>query len=131
MNERRLTSRSKNKVMKMKTNAVTVKAGQTFELPLVISKSGTTVHWVFHSKGYDIRFGIAKSPAGPSREYFVGNNVYPPDAPQQGKVVFDDVGEYFLVWDNTYSWFHEKNVVYSVEIVLPDLTLDERVECAR
>lgn len=56
---------------------------------------------------------------------------YPPDTPQQGKVVFEEVGEYFLVWDNTYSWFHEKNVVYSVDIVLPELTLDEKVACAR
>ena len=117
--------------MKMKTNSVTVKAGQTFELPLVITKPGTTVHWVFHSKGYDIRFGIAKTNSTTNREYFVSNSVYPADTPQQGKVVFSDAGEYYLVWDNTYSWFHEKTVVYSIEIVLPDLTLDERVECAR
>ena len=123
-----LNDRSKNKVMKMKTNAIVVKAGQRFELPLVISKSGTSVHWVFHSKGYDIRFGFLK---GTNKESFVAITAYPPDTPQQGKIVFEEVGEYFLVWDNTYSWFHEKNVVYSVDIVLPELTLDEKVACAR
>ena len=117
--------------MKMKTNAVVVKAGTTFDLPIVISKPGTTVHWVFHSKGYDVRFGIVKGGNKAAREYFVANTVYAPDTPQQGKVVFDTPGNYFLVWDNTYSWFNEKNVVYSVDIVLPDLILDERVACAR
>ncbi|KAK8793242.1 hypothetical protein WA588_006209 [Blastocystis sp. NMH] len=119
---------SQNKVLKMKTNAITVKAGRTFELPIVISKPGTTVHWVFHSKVYDIRFGIVKGTDG---EHFVDNTVYAPDTPQQGKVVFPEAGDYYLVWDNSYSWFHEKNIVYSVEIVQPDLTIEERVACSR
>lgn len=112
----------------MKTNAITVKAGRTFELPIVISKPGTTVHWVFHSKVYDIRFGIVK---GTNGEHFVDNTVYAPDTPQQGKVAFPEAGDYYLVWDNSYSWFHEKNIVYSVEIVQPDLTIEERVACSR
>ena len=115
----------------MKTTEITIKAGTTFEMPLLVSKPGTTVHWVFHTKGYDIRFGIAKNKAGADREYIVSNTSYSPDSPQQGKVTFPTAGDYFLVWDNTYSWIREKHVVYSVEIVFPDLTLEEQTECAR
>ena len=117
--------------MKMKTTAITIKAGTSFELPVMVSKPGTTVHWVFHTKGYDIRFGIARGRPGSNREFLVANTTYAPDSPQQGKIVFPDAGDYFLVWDNTYSWIREKNVVYSVDIILPDLTLDEQVECAK
>ena len=46
-------------------------------------------------------------------------------------MVFPEAGDYYLVWDNSYSWFHEKNIVYSVEIVQPDLTIEERVACSR
>lgn len=115
----------------MKTTEITIKAGNSFELPLMVSKPGTTVHWVFHTKGFDIRFGIAKGRVGTKREFLVANTSYAPDAPQQGKVTFPDAGDYFLIWDNTYSWIREKHVVYSVEIVFPELTLDEKVECAK
>ena len=115
----------------MKTTEITIKAGTIFEMPLIVTKPGTTVHWVFHTKGYDIRFGIAKGRAGPNREFLVANTNYAPDAPQQGKVSFPTADDYFLVWDNSYSWIREKHVVYSVEIVLPELTLNEHVECAR
>lgn len=115
----------------MKTTEITIKAGTSFELPLMLSKKGTVVHWVFHTKGYDIRFGIAKGRPGADREFLVANTSYAPDSPQQGKVTLPDTGDYFLVWDNSYSWIREKHVLYSVEIVLPELTVMEKVECAR
>ena len=59
--------------MKMKTTAITIKAGTSFELPVMVSKPGTTVHWVFHTKGYDIRFGIARGRPGSNREFLVAN----------------------------------------------------------
>ena len=61
----------------------------------------------------------------------MANTAYPPDCPQQGKIVFEEAGEYFFIWDNTYSWIREKNVVYSIEIVLPEETLEEKVACSR
>ena len=123
--------RNKNKIMKLKTTAITIKAGTSFELPLMITKRNTTVHWVFYTKTYDIHFGIAKEGKEKERQYIVANTAYPPDCPQQGKIVFEEAGEYSFIWDNTYSWLREKEVVYSVEIVLPELTLDERVACSR
>ena len=126
-----LILRNKNKIMKLKTTAITIKAGTSFEMPLMITKPNTTVHWVFYTRGYDIHFGIAKEGKEKERQYVVANTAYPPDCPQQGKIVFAETGEYSFIWDNTYSWLREKEVVYSVEIVLPALTLDERVACSR
>ena len=128
---RRVILRNKNKIMKLKTTAITIKAGTSFELPLMVTKPNTTVHWVFHTKVYDIHFGIAKEGEGKERQYVVVNTAYPPDCPQQGKIVFEEAGEYFFIWDNTYSWIREKNVVYSIEIVLPEETLEEKVACSR
>lgn len=126
-----LIHRTKSKIMKLKTTAITIKAGTSFELPLMITKPNTTVHWVFYTKSYDIHFGIAKEGKEKERQYIVANTAYPPDCPQQGKIVFAEAGEYSFIWDNTYSWLREKEVVYSVEIILPELTLDERVTCSR
>lgn len=117
--------------MKMQATDVIIKAGKEFVLPVMVSKAGTTIHWVFHTTVYDIHFGIAKLNENNEREWVVANTPYPPSDPQQGKVVLENPGNYYLVWDNTYSWFHEKSVYYSIEIVMPEPTVDERVDCAR
>lgn len=59
--------------MKLKTTAITIKAGTSFEMPLMITKPNTTVHWVFYTRGYDIHFGIAKEGKEKERQYVVAN----------------------------------------------------------
>ena len=115
----------------MQSTDVIVKAGKEFILPIMVSKAGTTIHWVFHTNTYDIHFGIAKLNENNERVWIVANTAYPPSDPQQGKVVIKEPGNYFLVWDNTYSWFHEKSVFYSIETIMPEPTVDEQVTCAR
>ena len=124
-------AQAKNKVLKMTTTSVTVKAGTSFELPLRIEKAETIVNWTFKCKGYDIYYGISHAEANGKHNYVIASTSYTPDAEHKGSVTFHKEGEYFLVWDNSYSWLREKNVEYSVEIIRPDLTPHEMVACSK
>lgn len=111
--------------------SVIVKAGTVFEIPLIILKSNTLVSWSYKTEAYDIKFGISKPVGKGEREYLVENKVYKPDTQHHGKAIFPTVGNYVLVWDNTYSWRREKVLQYQVEICLPEPTIEDLVDCSR
>ena len=117
--------------MRVNSAAVVVPAGSMFQLPVMIPKAGTRIRWSFRIKDYDCLFGIASRPNQFADDYVMKKQLIAPDVDAKGSIVVTDQGTIYLVWDNSYSWFHEKNIVYSVEIVQPDLTIEERVACSR
>lgn len=131
--------------MKLKTSEVIINAGDAFELPILIHKPNTILQWVFHSQDYDIDFYITGKEGsnvvqdetevvdGEENEEeeeeeipdLLESQRYAATVPHEGQLTIPEAGMYYIVWDNSYSWLREKHIVYSIELVFPEPTVEE------
>ncbi|KAK8808412.1 hypothetical protein WA158_008313 [Blastocystis sp. Blastoise] len=130
---------SHQRSLKLKTSEVIVTAGDSFLLPILINKPNTILQWIFHTQDYDIDFGVTGREVDlndPTQDHSkVDEDGFEPDivevqrcpanVPQQGQIVIPQTGMYYILWDNSYSWIREKHIVYSVELVFPEPTVEE------
>ena len=48
-----------------------------------------------------------------------------------GSVVLTEPGHYVLLWDNTSSWFREKNIQYSVHVTAMERSIQQTCDYNR
>ena len=85
----------------------------------------------FISKGYSIDFRIAFESETGEQVLVFPNTTYQNDVQQEVKTVLLKPGMYYIIWDNSNSWFRERIVEYTIHITLPDLDVQETVSCSR
>ncbi|XP_008571214.1 PREDICTED: putative SEC14-like protein 6 [Galeopterus variegatus] len=91
--------------------------------------------WQFASDGGDIGFGIfLKTKMGERQKAGEMTKVLPSQrynahlVPEDGSLTCLKAGVYVLRFDNTYSLVHSKRISYTVEVLLPDQTIMEKLE---
>jgi len=83
-----------------------------------VSKPGATISWRFCTRGYDVGFAVFRELAGGGREELVlRERVYCHLVVEAGKLLCDVPAVYILEFDNSYSYFHSKEVHLDVAVV--------------
>mmetsp|Transcript_1634 Transcript_1634/g.2466 ORF Transcript_1634/g.2466 Transcript_1634/m.2466 type:complete len:530 (+) Transcript_1634:189-1778(+) len=106
--------RSHSERLKLKTIQVTIQAGSAQEIPVSVFP-GCSVEWNFQTEGGDIAFGIILEDKHGQVSQIVEEMRYEANEETiHGKLLIEKSGTLWLRWDNTYSWFTNKELVYSV-----------------
>ncbi|CAM6124898.1 unnamed protein product [Calypogeia fissa] len=92
-----------------------IAAGKSFEVSVKVESEGSLVAWDFRlTSGKDVGFKVefsndsgSKLPILPYQRYELN----------QGDFYSPQVGQYTLIWDNSYSNFYRKVVRYKVDII--------------
>ncbi|XP_064612901.1 SEC14-like protein 2 isoform X1 [Liolophura sinensis] len=108
---------------------VLVKRGSTVQLDFDIKVAGSGLRWQFTTEGFDLGFGVyrrtengVRQKAGDMEEVIPTQRVNSHMVPEDGFYTCTEPGVYVLRFDNTYSWARSKQVLYSVEVLVPDDT---------
>mmetsp|Transcript_3667 Transcript_3667/g.4897 ORF Transcript_3667/g.4897 Transcript_3667/m.4897 type:complete len:429 (+) Transcript_3667:119-1405(+) len=105
---------SKNERLKLKTTEVTIQAGSAQEIPVSVFP-GCSVEWNFQTEGGDIAFtAIMENEKGEATVLQEEARYNSQEETCHGKIMLEKEGTLWLRWDNTYSWFTNKKLVYSV-----------------
>jgi len=105
---------------------VTIKAGESHKHDVEITKGPVTLCWEFSVQSYDVQFSLVRTRVGKGkkkgRDVVVRKpKVHP--AKENGekssgkhKIADADAGIYTLIWDNSYSYWHSKTVVFRITL---------------
>ncbi|XP_069921917.1 SEC14-like protein 4 [Oryctolagus cuniculus] len=116
-------------------HTVSVGRGSSQQVENEILFPGCVLRWQFASDGGDISFGVfLKTKMGERQRAGEMTAVLPSQrynahlVPEDGSLTCAEAGVYVLRFDNTFSLVHSKHVSYTVEVLLPDQTLLEKME---
>jgi len=100
----------------MKWEKQTVKTTYHIEIE---AKESWTIIWEFMTKDYDIKFGLKYKE---SKEHEKDDYIVPLELIESyksavyGEYKVDKSGIYILHWDNTYSYYHTKDLKYKIKM---------------
>uniref|UniRef100_G3VS19 SEC14 like lipid binding 4 n=2 Tax=Sarcophilus harrisii TaxID=9305 RepID=G3VS19_SARHA len=122
--------------MKMQyEHTVSINQGSSHQVEIEILFPGCVLRWQFLLDGPDIGVGIyLKTKMGERQKAREMVEVVPtqkyssPLIPEDGTLTCTEQGVYVLRFDNTYSLMHSKKVSYTVEVLFPDKTIEEKIE---
>ncbi|CAK9108396.1 Aflatoxin B1 aldehyde reductase member 2 (rAFAR2) (Succinic semialdehyde reductase) (SSA reductase) [Durusdinium trenchii] len=98
------------------TKEVTVLAGDIHNVP-VDAERGDLIQWGFQTEGGDIAFCVLlEKPDGDVQTLVSKDRVPSEDAAEEGNVMVEETGVIWLQWDNSYSWFKNKHLTFSVSV---------------
>lgn len=119
-----------------------IQSGDTFEINFLVGESKSSgnknefiIYWKFKTERYDIKFGVYKlnslRDTHPSQlEDTKRGKDFSAVIPLQkvssigefstGTIIVRDPGYYRVIFDNTYSYFREKELTYSVNLLCRD-----------
>ena len=107
---------------------VSVRARSTAQVSIEVIQSGSILCWIFKTESYDINFAIYFQPLDEVvtchttelKCVWALQRCDSQVVPDKGDVMCKAPGTYILYWDNTYSWFYNKEVQYICNIVEPN-----------
>ncbi|XP_018411003.1 PREDICTED: SEC14-like protein 2 [Nanorana parkeri] len=112
-----------------------INRGSTQQTEYEILFPGCVLRWQFQSDGGDIGFGVfRKTKAGERQKVAEMVEAVPNErynahmVPEDGSLTCAEAGTYVLRFDNTYSFIHAKKVSYTVEVLLPDRSSEEKIQ---
>ncbi|XP_074139812.1 SEC14-like protein 4 [Sminthopsis crassicaudata] len=122
--------------MKMQyEHTVSINRGSSHQVEIEILFPGCVLRWQFLLDGPDIGVGIyLKTKMGERQRAKEMVEVVPsqkfssPLVPEDGTLTCAEQGVYVLRFDNTYSLIHSKKVSYTVEVLLPDKAIEEKIQ---
>lgn len=106
--------------------AVVINPGSSLCIPVMIVKPKTTLCWSFTIKDYNCGFSVSLSKENSSDNVIIPNETYGPNKEHKGSVVIDNATTVYLSWDNSYSWFRSKTVLYSISIEQPKNDIEDK-----
>lgn len=99
---------------------VPVKLRDRLDIPIFVSVAGSIVEYSMETESYDISFGITAQRDDGIVEVKENSRVDSHIAPVCGKFLVASVPcQLVFTLDNTYSWFREKIVSYTIKVMPP------------
>lgn len=91
--------------------------GAVLEIPVTVERAGAVLDWCFQSKSNDLSFGLSFRNGGQSSSELlplrkVNCNLFP----ENGQLECQEPGTYILKFDNSSSWFANKEFCYTVSV---------------
>lgn len=102
-----------------------IDAGTLFQLPVVVIKPQSIIAWTFTLLDYDCYFGISSMRNQEDEKYLVRKQLISANTECSGTYVVSKPGTYYLVWDNSYSWFRQRTLIYSFTVKNPPPSIQE------
>ncbi|KAG8190658.1 hypothetical protein JTE90_001267 [Oedothorax gibbosus] len=92
-----------------------------------VDKSGSFLEWEFETKNRDIGFGLyfKESEGSKTIELIPKQRMDTDYEPEVGMYKCEKPGTYIIVFDNSYSWIHSKDIFYKVKILGPQNDCDD------
>ncbi|KFM68620.1 hypothetical protein X975_08700, partial [Stegodyphus mimosarum] len=86
-----------------------------------VGEPGTVIEWEFETKSRDIGFGLfyQESTKEEIAEVIPKQRIDTSMEPELGMFKCDKVGRYIMVFDNSYSWLHPKEIYCRATLVNP------------
>ncbi|XP_075425022.1 SEC14-like protein 2 isoform X2 [Ascaphus truei] len=116
-------------------HSVTISRGSSQQMEYEILFPGCVLRWQFQSDGADIGFGVfrktkagERQKAGDMIEMLPNQRYNAHMVPEDGSLTCAEPGTYVLRFDNTYSFIHAKKLGYTVEVLLPDRSSEEKIQ---
>lgn len=116
-------------------------------LTVEVNQPGSILRWEFQTENYDIGFGVFFAPAAPPAQAASPAPAVPPASavpavtsgpsddflqvlvamqrvnchlvPEDGMLVCSTPGKYVLKFDNSFSWYRSKKLLYHYQVLLP------------
>ena len=95
------------------------------QVPIAVREPRSILSWIFKTERYDINFAIYFQTGNETTQLECVLSLHRYDShlvPAKGDIICITPGIYILSWDNTYSWFHNKQVQYICNIIDPNTT---------
>ena len=107
---------------------VPIRARSSAQIPIEVTRARSILCWEFKTESYDINFAIyfhalEEEVMCHTTELNCVLNLQRRDShlvAHKGDIICITPGMYILYWDNTYSWFHDKEVQYVCNVVEPN-----------
>lgn len=97
--------------------SVTVGRGSISKVPFQIDKPDSQIHWYVSCAVGDIEFGINKvEPENRPKVILPHFRLNTEHVAEYGSMSSLELGQYELIFDNSYSWIRGKTVLYSLDI---------------
>ena len=113
-------------VLKFGGNEVVIKPGSCVTTPIPVTAKGSKVFWTFNLTELDIDFAVLfEQPNGDVMELLPATRCESGHELSCGTYYFDEEkeielpGTIIFEWDNHFSWFTEKRIVYQVKLTSP------------
>ncbi|KAL5016998.1 hypothetical protein ScPMuIL_006587 [Solemya velum] len=98
----------------------TVRHGDKLYVECQIENPGSVLRWEFQTKDYDIAFGVFRKSENKTIPIMPVTRVHSHLIAEDGSLVCWDTGTYLLCFDNSFSWIHNKKLLYLYEIICED-----------
>ncbi|GFQ73844.1 SEC14-like protein 2 [Trichonephila clavata] len=105
----------------------TVECGALFKVPCIVSEPNSNLQWDYQTLNFDICFGLSfrKDEISESKPIMTPRRVESHRIPESGNFFCEETGIYELIFDNTYSWFTKKDLVYKASVLPPHTDEEE------
>ncbi|GBN93547.1 hypothetical protein AVEN_164836-1 [Araneus ventricosus] len=91
------------------------------EATFVVKEGNSYLEWEFQTESRDIDFSLLlkrESPEGfETIEVIPNQRIDTSCEPEKGRFKCEKVGNYSIVFDNSYSWLHSKEVYYRAGVI--------------
>ncbi|GFY58421.1 SEC14-like protein 2 [Trichonephila inaurata madagascariensis] len=102
---------------------ITLPRASFSEVIVDVEEAGSLIEWEFETKTRDIGFGLFYKEMDGDEERVVEivalRRLETDDFSETGMYKCEKVGEYVILFDNSYSWLRSKEVFYRINVVLP------------
>ncbi|GFQ71796.1 SEC14-like protein 2 [Trichonephila clavata] len=101
---------------------ITVEKQSKFQVPIYIQYADSILHWEYEVKVNDIGFGLiveTNSSDLPEKELIPVHKVLTELKSETGMYRCKEVGTYYIIFDNSYSWFSSKEIYYRTWVTYP------------
>lgn len=107
----------------------TIGRRSALKLPFQVDSSRSLLRWQFFTEGSDIKFGISfrsqNHSESPEELLVPAARLNSHMVPEDGSLTCEKAGIYTVTFDNSYSWFHGKKLLYQVDVLPPPENIDE------
>ncbi|GIY75919.1 SEC14-like protein 2 [Caerostris extrusa] len=97
-------------------------------IELEVDESGSTIEYEFETDSKDIGFGLFYKETANNKcecvELIPKQRIDTHLSSETGLFLCDKAGIYMLMFDNTYSWIHQKEIYYKVQVSPPVINLN-------
>ncbi|GFS58169.1 SEC14-like protein 2 [Nephila pilipes] len=101
---------------------ITVDRQSKINIPIDIQYEDSILNWEYEVKDYDIGFGLmvdSPSPDSSENELIPVHKVLTEYKSETGMYRCKKAGTYYMIFDNSYSWFHSKEIYYRTWVIEP------------
>ena len=112
-----ITAKEDDSHIFFRTNGTNVVISEEWVLPVPVANPHTLVSFTFQAANGDISFSMVFIGLNGEEEILIPpSRLQSDEQPVHDSVTLEAPGTLILLWDNSYSWLHKKELSYSLQI---------------